>query len=101
MPVIRKNEAMEKLAQAVVVAAPDYFVEIYLELFPEKKAPDVSGVMGKAVADQLAQHIRAGLEPEEIVDLWNVVFPADRHVSYDEEEGLVRYNEEKPWYAER
>ena len=101
MPVIRKTEAIEKLARAVEGASSDHLVEIYAELFPEKKAPDVSGSRGRTIAGQLAQRIREGLEPEEIIDLWNVVFPADRHVRYEEEEGIIRYNEEEPWYAGR
>ena len=79
----------------------DALVEIFSELFPRKKRPDVSGPKAKAVTEELARHVRAGLEPEEITDLWSVVFPADRHVYYDEETEVVRYNEEEPWYAEQ
>ncbi|MHC5541359.1 hypothetical protein ACYOEI_24320 [Singulisphaera rosea] len=42
----------------------------------------------------MARHIRDGLEAEEIVDLWNVVFPTDRHVWYDEGSRVIHYNEE-------
>ena len=37
---------------------------------------------------------------EEIVDLWNVLFPADRNVWYDEQEDKIHYNEELVGYAE-
>ena len=80
MPTIQKSEAAEKLARAVEGASSDNLVEIYTELFPEKNPPDVSGAREKMVAAQLAQPIREGLEPEEIIDLWSVVFPADRRV---------------------
>ncbi len=100
MSAIRKSEAVEKLAQAAEAASCDTLAEIYTELFPERQAPDTSGAKGKVVAEELARHIRNGLEPEEIVDLWNVAFPADRHVYYDAEEGVIRYNEEEPWYAQ-
>jgi hypothetical protein len=99
MSAIRKSEAIEKLARAVEAAASDTLADIYTEVFPERQAPEVAGAKGKAVADDLARHIRNGLAPEEIVDLWNVVFPADRHVHYDEEEGIIRYNEGEAWYA--
>ena len=51
-------------------------------------------------AADLAQHVRSGLEAEEIVDLWNVVFPDDRNVWYDEEDDKIHYNEEAIGYAE-
>ncbi len=100
MSAIRKSEAVEKLAAAVSTASCDTLAEIYTELFPERQAPDVSGARGKAVTEELVRYVRNGLEPEEIVALWNVVFPADRHVHYDEEQDVIRYNEEEPWYAE-
>ena len=40
------------------------------------------------------------MEPEEIVDLWNVVFPTDRDVYYDEQDGTLRYDERRLKYAE-
>jgi hypothetical protein len=102
MPAIKKSEAIEKLALAAESAcSADYLVEIYAELFPGRGLPDVAGGKAKALAVELARHIRTGIEPEEVVDLWNVIFPADRNVNYDEEHEVVRYNEEVPWYAER
>ena len=68
--------------------------EIYAELFPEGSpgAP--------AVASEIARQIRAGLEAEEMVDLWNVVFPEDRNVWYDEETRAIHFNEEMAGYAD-
>jgi hypothetical protein len=100
MPAISANEAAEKLAQAVEQASANQLPEIYFELFPEMRPSEKAGPPEKPVASQLAKHIRGGLEPEEIVDLWNVVFPSDKNVHYDEEECLVRYNEKKPWHIE-
>ncbi len=99
MPVIRKNEAMEKLAQAVEGATPDYLVEFYAELFPEKAILTASEAM--AVVGEIASYIRTKIEPEELIDLWHIVFPTDRNVYYDEADGVVIYNQEEAWYAER
>jgi hypothetical protein len=98
MPAIPKSEAAEKLAQAVESASSDDIVDIYTELFPEKVLPQSSDAN---LPVEITSYIRAKIEPEEIVDLWNVVFPADRNVCYDEVEGVVRYNQEEQWYAER
>jgi hypothetical protein len=94
MPVLSTDEATERLAKMVGNAKPTDLDEIYAELFPEKPP-----VAAPSAAD-LAQHVRSGLEAEEIVDLWNVVFPADRNVWYDEEDGKIHYNEAAIGYAE-
>jgi hypothetical protein len=94
VPVVSQAEAVDRLAKAVQKVRPDDLVEVYSELFPEKiLPPEVS------VAD-IVSHIRGGLEVEEVVDLWNVVFPDDRNVWYDEEADQVHFNEEVVGYAD-
>lgn len=94
MPALSTNEAAERLAKAVEKAEPTALLEIYSELFPESPAA------AEPSAADLAQLVRSGLEAEELVDLWNVVFPADRHVWYDEEDEKIHYDEESLGYAE-
>lgn len=94
MPALSKNQATEKLATLVEQAKPSALAEIYSELFPENPAA------AHLSAAELARHIRSGLEAEEIVDLWNVVLPADRNVWYNEEDDVIRYNEEVVGYAD-
>jgi hypothetical protein len=88
MPALSKIEAVEKLAHGVELAKQNDLAEIYAELFPEKSA------FSPPAASDIVRYIRNGLEAEEIVDLWNVVFPADRNVWYDEEAKSIHYNEE-------
>jgi hypothetical protein len=94
MPALSTNDAAERLAKGVENAIPSSLTEIYAELFPEDPA-----VAAPSAVD-LARHIRSGLIAEELVDLWNVVFPADRNVWYDEEVDKIHYNEESLGYAE-
>jgi hypothetical protein len=94
MPSISMPEAAEKLAKCVENARPSDLVEFYDELFPETPSPT------HPVASELAEHVRSELEPEEIVDLWNVVFPDDHDVWYNEETKEIRYNEEMIGYAD-
>ena len=94
MPALSLPEAAEKLAKGVEMAKPYDLPEYYSELFPEEPLPT------PLVASDLAKHVRSGLEPEEIVDLWNVVFPEDRHVSYNEEENNIHYREEMVGYED-
>ncbi|MBX3412742.1 MAG: hypothetical protein KF708_08645 [Pirellulales bacterium] len=94
MPALSTNEAADRLAKGIENAKPTALTEIYAELFPEMPAASVLSAV------ELAQHVRSGLEAEELVDLWNVVFPADRNVWYDEEDEKIHYNEEALGYAE-
>jgi len=87
------KDAIEQLAQAVEKAAPADLPEIYTELFPSKRAPEVSDANAAALTQELARHIRTGIEPEEVVDLRNVIFPSAQNVYYDEEERTLRQNE--------
>ncbi|OWK37468.1 hypothetical protein [Fimbriiglobus ruber] len=93
MPALAKQEAAETLAQVVERAKPSDLAEIYAELFPEQS------VSSPPTASEIARYVRSGLAAEEIVDLWNVVFPSDRNVWYDEEAKAIHYNEEPVGYA--
>jgi hypothetical protein len=94
MPALSKAEAAERLATEVERAKPSELPEIYAELFPETTPA------APPVASEIARHIRGGLEAEEIVDLWNVVFPEDRNVWYDEETRAIHFNEEMAGYVD-
>jgi hypothetical protein len=94
MPEIAIADAAEKLAEVVEVASTTVLKEIHAELFPQ------SALSGPPIAGDIARHIREGLEAEEIVDLWNVVFPDDRNVWYDEEAKALHFNEEMAGYTD-
>ena len=94
MPALLKAEAAERLAAGVEKAKPSDLPEIYAELFPERP-PGAT-----PVAIEIARQIRNGLEAEEMVDLWNVVFPEDRNVWYDEEARAIHFNEEMAGYVD-
>ena len=94
MPSLSKVDAAEKLAIAVEKVKPTALPEIYAELFPQ--LPSSSPL----VKSEIVEYIRNKLEVEEIVDLWNVVFPEDRHVWYNEETKAIHYNEAMVGYAD-
>lgn len=94
MPALSIGDAAEKLARVVERSKPSALREIYAELFTEESAsaqPD---------AGDIARYIRNGIGAEEIADLWNVVFPEDRHVWYNEETKAIHYNEELAGHAD-
>ncbi len=94
MATIKEQQAVEQLTQAVRAAHPDDLVEIYNELFPEAPAAeDKAAENPAALVDKIIAHINVGLEVEEILDLWNVVFPEHRRVWFDEDACLIHYDE--------
>ena len=94
MPALTIPEATEKLAKAVEKAKPSTLGEVYAELFLEKPSP------APPPANDIARQIRGGLEAEELVDLWNVVFPEDHDVYYNEETKAIHFNEGVVGYAD-
>jgi len=94
MPTLSIAEATDRLARGVERAKPGDLGEIYSEIFPNEP------VNLQVTADELARQIRSGLEVEELVDLWNVVFPQDSNVWYNEETRAIHYNEQIAEYAD-
>ena len=95
MSQISEVVATQRLSSDIEKFSWDDIVEIHNELFPlqphsvECESKDADEVR-KKVMNRLAE----GLESEEIIDLWNVVFPRDRNVWFDDEQACVRFNEE-------
>ncbi len=94
MPALSINKAAEHVAQIVERAKSPATEEIFSELFPGRPIPTAIS------AADLAAHIRRGIEAEEVVDLWNVVFPGDHDVWYNEETKELHFNEELIGHAE-
>jgi hypothetical protein len=94
MATITKRQAVDRLTQAVKKANPDDLVEIYNELFPEKPITEHEAKEDpSAVVKKIVAHIDRGLEVEEILDLRYVILPKHHRVWFDEEEGLIHYDE--------
>ncbi len=94
MPSLSIVEASDRIAAGIEKATATDLLEIRAELFPE------GSHSSEPSAADLAKQVRQGLEPEELVDLWNVVFPEDQNVWYDEEGEKIHFNEESVGYAE-
>lgn len=103
MPVISKDQAIDLLTTEVEKNLhPGDLLEVYNEVFPGNPYTEEKAYADKApLVERLANHLHSGLEVEEIVDFWNLVFPKHRNVWYDEEEQQIHYNEEsEPLHAE-
>ena len=95
MATITNRQAVDRLTHAVKEAHPDDLVEIHNELFPEKPITEDEAKQDPSTfVQKIAAHIDRGLEMEEILDLRYVILPKHRRVWFDEEEGLIHYDEE-------
>ncbi len=94
MATISQQQAIERVSRAVREAQPDDLVEIYNEVFPDEPTTEDEAVANSAtLVNRITAHIDQGLEVEEILDLWNVIYPTYRRVWFDEDSGLIHYDE--------
>ncbi len=90
MPALSRTQAVDTLSGELSRLSDDDLVEVYNELFPETPISDDTVPQRREfMVGQIADHVRGGLEAEEIVDLWNVLFPHYRSVWYDEGADLL------------
>jgi len=93
MPMISTKEAVDRIAHAIHILHDDEIVEAYNELFPADSTTQEEVYADKAkLLEQMTEYVDKGLEIEEVVDLWNVLFPQDRNVYYDEETARIHYD---------
>lgn len=85
MPDLNCHDAGERLASAIQAASAGTLREIASDLLTESHAEPAR------LADELAATVRRGVEPELLVDLWNVVFPEDHDVWFNEETNELHY----------
>jgi hypothetical protein len=90
MTTLSRNEAVETLSQKVNQIPVDELQEVFAELFPDSGPPSQRA----ALVQPIVARVRQGLEGEEIVDLWNVLFPEYRTVWFDESDDCIHFGEE-------
>jgi hypothetical protein len=94
MATATKRQAVDWLTQAIQNAHPDDLAEIHNELIPEEPTTeDQAKADSSALVKKIVAHIDSGLKVQEILDLWNVIFPKHRSDWFDEDEGLLHYDE--------
>jgi hypothetical protein len=95
MAEIARDQAVQRLTQALAPMGPDDLVEVHNELFPGQPATEDQARKDRSrLLDRITDHIRHGLEPEEIVALWPLVFPTHWKVVYDDETNTIQYRDE-------
>lgn len=94
MQSISLQTATEKLVAQIRDMGLDEIVEVYNELFPQSPLSEQDVAADSAAAiDRIMRHVEDGLEPEEVVALWALMFPQAEWLEYDEEDDLLRFVE--------
>lgn len=92
MSTIELSVANKELLAVIERMDVDNILEAYGELFPEEDLPPRDGVADPSrYLARIVDRFENGLEPEEVVDLWNVVFPRDRRVYFNEMDDLLHF----------
>jgi len=86
MPDVKIVAAAERIATAIEAASPGVICEVASDML------DLPHGGSDRSAHDLATAIRAGVEPELLVELWNVVFPEDHDVWFNEETNELHYD---------
>ncbi|MBY0232419.1 MAG: hypothetical protein K2W96_24335 [Gemmataceae bacterium] len=87
MQMLTKAEMMERLERDIAAATPGDLADFHNDLFPREKITDAQASKNPArVLAKIQKKLGAGMHPEEIVELWNIVVVEPRCAEYDEEE---------------
>lgn len=97
MPTLTPKDAAARMANDVNDVPDDELRGVYNELFP---LDPIQGDTLPRPRDEVIATVRDYLVtsavPEELVDLWNVMYPEYRDVWYDEDEELMHCEVELP-----
>jgi hypothetical protein len=90
------DQALKMLTKEVAEDLPlDEVVEVHNELFPDHAVPELNPHQDKApLVKRIIDHINGGREPEEVRDLWSLIFTKHRRIWYNEEENTINYIED-------
>lgn len=92
---VARDQAVQKLVQEVPSLRPDDLAEVFNELFPTQPTTEQEAKKNRTrLLDRVTEHIRRGLQAEEIVALWPLVFPTHWNVVYNDETNSIEYREE-------
>ena len=94
MPVVSKEEAVERMARQVEQLEPDELLEVHNELFRNEKRTEAEIRQNPTpLVKRVVDYIR-GSDIGNLVELWGFIFPAKyRNIWYEEEEDGIHYDE--------
>src|SRR5262249_48914387 len=85
MPVVTKEQVLELLASGGQEnLRADELLEVFQEVFPDRRLTEEEVHADSwPLIEQFIAHINSGLEIDEVMNLWGVIFAKHRNVWYD------------------
>lgn len=87
------DEAVRRMLEKIPTFGLHDMVEVHNELFPFDRVSAADSDRDQLLAKSVA-YVETEAEPEELVDLWTVVFPSGRDVWFDEDDELMCVGDE-------
>lgn len=96
MPVVTRDQVIELLTKAVEEDLhADDLLQVHNELFPDDPVTEEEVYDDVTPATEtILSYINSDLAVEDLLDLWNLIYPKHRHVWYDEQAEKFHYTEE-------
>jgi hypothetical protein len=90
------KKAVKELRATIEQCPPDVLREVYKELFYGSKITEAEVLKHpEKYLNKILDHIDAGLEIEEILSLWGILFPTRYRRFYNEIDDVLEYKEER------
>ena len=96
MSAISRTDAIDRLIREVDRASGFEIADYYSELFPDSHRLNIGPSHLETSRKTLKQAILNGLLDEQLVDLWNVAFPNQRCLYFDEGELHLQVRSKEP-----
>jgi len=95
MPALKRNQVIDLLTRAVKQDLnADDLLQVHKELFLDNSLNQEEFYDDDARTAEILEYINGDLAVEDLIDLWNLIYPKHRHVWYDEQAEKFHYNEE-------
>jgi hypothetical protein len=96
MPVLTRDQVIEFLTKVVEEDLhTDDLLQVHNELFPDDPVTEEEVYEDVIpVTERVVDYINSDLPVEDLLDLWNLIYPKHRHVWYDDQAERFHYNEE-------
>jgi hypothetical protein len=96
MPVLSRDKAIELLTKAVEEDLhADDLLQVHNELFPDDPMTEAEIYDDVTPAtESIVSYINSDLAVEDLLDLWNLIYPKHRNIWYDELAEKFHYNGE-------
>jgi hypothetical protein len=95
MPMVTKAEAVQRITDEFKKFTDEDWVDVFNELFARRMVKgQPSARKMQSIRKEVVDHVEQGLEVDDILSLWHIMFPKCRNREYDEEADTLSYDDQ-------